>query len=411
MYDRPTSHPPRRAFRWTAYVLAVTAFGAAIPTPLYPIYSLRFHFTSGVLGLVFACYSFGVLLTIFLVAPQAERVGRKKLLYFGMVFTALAMVVFTFATGVAWLALGRAVTGVGVGLTTSVATAAMTDLEPYRDKHHVARVAVAANFGGFAVGALLSGIFLQYGPDPVQLVYLLPVIATALGFWAVSTTPETATSIGTQRGPLVQRVSVPANIRTPFWVGAGGLAACYSMYGFFAALVPSYLRSGLGVLSPAAEGGIVALMFGMAAISQLATSEIRDRRALLVGFPLLLVAVAALVIILSLSTPVPLLLVAPVMGVAVGLTFMGSITLVDRVAPEGQRGEILAGYYSAGYLALAIPTIGVAEASDQIGLSAAGGLFGILLALAVAILYVGIARTPTPSGGGGRPRDSPASPR
>jgi MFS family permease len=74
-------HSPRRAFRWTAYVLAVTAFAAAIPTPLYPIYEHQFQFSSGTLGLMFAAYTPGVFLTLFFVAPQAERVGRKKLLY------------------------------------------------------------------------------------------------------------------------------------------------------------------------------------------------------------------------------------------------------------------------------------------------------------------------------------------
>jgi MFS family permease len=400
--------PSRRSFRWTAYVLAVTAFGAGVPTPLYPIYSARFQFSSGVLAMIFACYSVGVLVTLFFVAPQADRIGRKKLLSLGMVCIAVAMVFFAFASGIGWLALGRGISGAGVGLTTSVATAAMTDLEPYRDQHHVARVAVAANFGGFGMGVLLSGIFVQLGPYPEQLIFLLPVLASLLGLWALRSTPETGTAIGSPRGPLVQRVSVPAAIRAPFWVAAGGIAACYSMYGFFAALVPSYLRTGLGQRSPLVEGVVVASMFGMAAIAQLGTPQLRDRRALLVGFPLLLAAVGALVLTLPLSTPVPLLIVAPIMGVAVGLTFMGSATLVDRVAPEGQRNEILAGYYMAGYLALAVPTVGIGVASDLFGPTGTGVVFGIILAAAVGVLYVGIARTPTPAGGGGRERDGSA---
>ncbi len=99
------------------------------------------------------------------------------------------------------------------------------------------------------------------------------------------------------------------------------------------------------------------------------------------------------------------MIVTAALGAAVGLTFMGSVTLVDRVAPEDARGEMLAGFYLAGYLALAVPTIGVAEASQQIGLTSAGVLFGVILAFAVALLYWVISRTPTPPGGGGRPRE------
>jgi MFS family permease len=198
-------------------------------------------------------------------------------------------------------------------------------------------------------------------------------------------------------------------VRRPFWVSVGGIAACYSIYGLFAALVPSYVRTELGFSSPLVAGAVVALMFGTAALAQLATSQIHDRRALLVGFPLLLGALVALVVVLPLASWMLLVVVTAVLGGSVGLTFMGSVTLSDRIAPEDERGEILAGFYLGGYLALAVPTIGVAETADRIGLPNAGILFGIVLAFAVAFLYWRCYRTPTPPGGGGRPRNPPGS--
>jgi predicted MFS family arabinose efflux permease len=395
---------PRGPFRWTAFVLAVTSFAAAVPTPLYPAYEARFHFSAGVLGLAFAAYTPGVFLTLFFVAPRAERIGRRKLLYLSMALTVLGAVVFALATNVLWLAVGRAIAGLAVGAATSVATAAMSDLEPFRDQHHVARVAVASNFGGFAIGVLASGFLVEFVPLAFRLVYVLPIVASAIGTLAVRVTPETATLAGAASGAQVQRIAVPAAIRRPFWVAVGGLAACYSIYGLFAALAPSYVRIGLRIDSPLAAATVVALVFGTAALVQLATSQVRDRRALLLGFPLMIGTLLALVVVLPLEQWIPLVLVATALGASVGLTFMGSVTLVDRIAPESMRGEILAGFYSAGYLALAVPTIGVAEASERIGLTGAGVLFGIVLAVAVGVLYVAIYRTPTPPGGGGRPR-------
>jgi predicted MFS family arabinose efflux permease len=397
-------HGPRGAFRWIAYVLAVTSFAAAIPSPLYPVYELNFRFSAGVLGLVFAAYTPGVLLMLFLVAPQAERTGRKRLLYVGMVLTAVGALVFAFAPGVAWLALGRFLSGLAVGATTSVATAAMSDLEPNHDSHHVARVAVAANFGGFALGVAMSGLIVQFGPFPTHLVYLLPVLASGVGVLAVHVTPETAPEIGTKGPYRVQGISVPDDVRRPFWVAAGGIAACYAIYGFFAALVPSYVRAVLQYPHAAAIGAIVALMFGFAAITQLVTSQIRDRRALLVGFPSMIGSLIALVLVLRLASWPLLIPVTAALGAAVGLTYMGSVTLVDRVTTEAERGETLAGFYSAGYLALAVPTIGIAEASEHIGLANAGVLLGSVVAASAVLLYWGIYRTPTPPGGGGRPR-------
>jgi predicted MFS family arabinose efflux permease len=394
----------RGPFRGTAYALAVTSFAAAIPTPLYPVYEQEFHFSATVLGLMFAAYTPGVLLTLLLVAPTAEQVGRKRLLYLGMGLAALGAAVFALAPGVAWLALARVISGLAVGATTSVATAAMTDLEPNRDQHHVARVAVAANLGGFAVGVSLSGLLVQYAPSPAHLVFLLPIIASVIGVLVVRATPETAPRFGAP-GPFhVQRIAVPPELRRAFWVSVGGITACYSIYGLFAALIPSYVREGLGIQSPVVAGGIVALMFGMAAATQLGTGQIRDRRALVAGLPFLLAALVALVLILGAGSWPLLVTVTAVLGAAVGLTFMGSVTLVDRIAPEDQRGEILAGFYSAGYLAVAVPTIGIAVASEQIGLTDAGILFGTVLGGTVAALWWLTYRTPTPPGGGGRPR-------
>ena len=403
-------HSPRGMFRWTAYVLAVTAFAAAIPTPLYPVYQARFGFSEGMLGLLFAAYTPGVFLTLFFVAPHAERIGRRKLLALGMALTAIAAGMFAVAGDVLVLALSRLVAGLAVGATTSVATAAMNSLEPYHDAHHVARVAVASNFGGFALGVFFSGLLVTFLPHETSLVYLLPLIASLLGVAAVYATPETASGFGAGTFGRVQRISVPAALRRPFWVAAGGIAACYSIYGLFAALVPSYVRSGLGFSTPWVAGAIVAVMFGSAAVIQLATSQIRDRRALLLGFPLLVATSLALVAILSIASVAWLILVAGALGVAVGLTFMGSVTLVDRVAPDSDRGEILAGFYCAGYLALAVPTVGIAELSERIGLSEAGILLGLVLAIGAVGLWAMTSRTPTPPGGGGRPRETVPSP-
>lgn len=400
------SRTPRASFRWTAYVLGVTAFGAGVPTPLYPVYEQNFAFTSGVLGLVFAAYTIGVFLTLFFVAPQAERFGRKRLLYLGMALTALSAIVFAFSTNIGWLAAGRIISGLAVGTTTSVATAAMSDLEPRLDQHHVARVAVAANFGAFALGVLLSGLLVQYAAYPTELVYLLPAVASLIGILAIRTTPETGSAIGSPGSFRAQRIAVPSEIRRAFWVSVAGITACYSIYGLFAALIPSYLRQGLDLSNAFSAGIVVALMFGLAAAIQLATAQTRDRRALLLGFPLLLLALVGLVLVLPLGSLGLLLLVTAGLGISVGLTFMGSVTLIDRVSPEGQRGEILAGFYLAGYLALAVPTIGVAEASEQIGLVNAGIIFGSTLAVAVAVAYWGAYHTPTPPGGEGRPRDA-----
>ncbi|MGI0132631.1 MAG: MFS transporter [Thermoplasmata archaeon] len=399
-----TGRTTRWPFRRIAFALAVTAFGAGVPTPLYPVYRSEMHLSAGVLALVFGAYSVGVLATMFFVAPLSDRVGRRPILYVGLVLTGVSGILFLVASGAAGLALARFVSGLAVGATTSTATAAMASLEPRNDQHHVARVAVAANFGGVGIGILLSGTLVEYLWAPTQLIYLVLALASMGGIVAIALTPETVPHPVAASELKRPRIEVPRTIRGPFWISVGALSACYAIYGLFAALAPSYLRTDLGVANHALSGAVVALMFGAAAIAQLALGQVRDRDALLVGFPLLVVALALFVVALPLNSLALLTVAAGLLGVAIGFAFMGAVTLIDRVCPSEMRGGVLSGFYLSGYLALSIPTLGVAVAADAIGLPAAGVAFGMVLGTTTAVLAWITWRTPTPPGGEGRPR-------
>lgn len=396
----------RWPFRHIAYVLAVTSFGAGIPTPLYAIYEHQYHFTSAILSAIFAAYTLGVLATMLLVAPLSDVIGRRPVLLLGMVLTAGSGIAFVLASGILSLVVARIVSGLAVGATTSTATASMATLEPRRDQHHVARVSVAANFGGVASGILLSGLLVEYAPLPTELVFFVLIAASLAGIGLVLATRETVQPRPKALRDHVQRLVVPSRIRRPFWVATGSLAACYSIYGYFGAMAPTFLRQGLHFANPASSSGLIALMFGLAAITQLGLGQVRDRRALLIGLPVILVATALLTASLPLDSLGLLGIGAAVLGCGVGFAYMGSVTLIDRVAPAHLRGEILSAFFVVGYLALAIPTIGVGVTADRYGLLAAATSFGVVLGFCVAILYVVTHRTPTPPGGEGRPRQT-----
>jgi len=400
----PEQGASRWPFRHIAWVLGVTAFGAGIPTPLYALYEQRYHFTSGVLAVVFAAYTAGVLATMLFVAPLSDVIGRKPVLYLGMALTAASAVAFIFASGAFTLAFARIVSGLAVGATTSTATASMASLEPRRDQHHVARVSVAANFGGVATGILLSGLLVAFAPAPTKLVFVVLILASLAGIVAVATTRETVARRPKALRSRVQRLVVPPPIQRPFWVAAGSLAACYSIYGYFGAMAPTFLRADLHLANVAGSAALIAAMFGFAALTQLALGQVRDRRALLVGLPLILIATVFLTASLPATSFALFVLGDAALGIGVGFAYMGSVTLIDRVSPGSLRGEILSAFFIVGYLALAIPTIGVGVTADRLGLSTAATSFGLALGLCVAVLYLLTRRTPTPPGGEGRPR-------
>ncbi|MDE1819345.1 MAG: MFS transporter [Euryarchaeota archaeon] len=394
----------RGPFRRIAYVLAVTAFGAGVPTPLYSIYQREYAFSSTVLAAIFASYTVGVLLTMFLLAPQADLVGTRPILYVGMLLTVLSGVLFLLANGVLALAAARFVSGLAVGATTGTATVSMTHREPHLDKHHVARVAVGANFGAVATGILVSSLSVAYLPDPRQLVYVFLVASALLGLLAIRVTPPHYHPGPGATRLRIRHISVPRSIRAPFWISAGGVAACYAIYGFFASLAPAAVREATGI-APFEASAFVSVMFAGAAIVQIFLGQVRDRDALLLGLPMLALSLLLFVLSLPLASLPVLLGSGVLMGVAVGYVYMGAVTLVDRVAPDAVGGEVLSGFFLTGYLSLAVPTLGTAFLADHVGAAASGTAFGLALGVFVLLTYLATRRTSLPPGGEGRPHE------
>ena len=58
-------------------------------------------------------------------------------------------------------------------------------------------------------------------------------------------------------------------------------------------------------------------------------------------------------------------------GVGGGLSFMGSLALLNDVAPRHRRAEVVAAYNIVGYVALTAPVIGVGLLADSVGLQRA----------------------------------------
>jgi MFS family permease len=396
-----------------AYVLGVTAFGAGLPTPLYSIYEHQFDFSPTVLGAIFATYTLGVLLTMYVLAPQADLVGTHPVLYLGMLTTALSGIVFLLAGGygiaggVLWLAGARFVSGLAVGATTSTATLSMTKREPNADKHHVARVAVGANFGGVACGVLLSSVAVAFVPHPTEVVFFVLIATAGVGALLLRLTPKLLPHEERPERVRFERIRVPRAIRGPFWVAVAGLTACYAIYGFFASLAPTAVHDATH-LPPSAAAASVAVMFASAALVQIFLGQVRDRNALLTGLPLMVLSLVLFVASMPLGLVVLSLASAVLMGVAVGFVYMGSVTLVDRVAPDELRGEILSGFHLSGYLALAVPTLTLAVVASELGVVNSGILFGGALGAVVFLSYLATRRTPIPPGGGGWPRGSRA---
>ncbi len=190
--DQPRLAAPRQvAFWFIAYVFAATMLGTTLPTPLYVIWQSQWHFSSGLVTLIFAVYAAGVLAALVFAGRASDQVGRRSVLGAALAFSALSTVVFIIATSVGWLFLGRVLSGFSAGLMTGTATAALTDMLGLAKPRRASLVSTVANTFGLGLGPLLAGLFAQYLPRPTVLVFEVYLVLLAAAALAVAWVPET----------------------------------------------------------------------------------------------------------------------------------------------------------------------------------------------------------------------------
>jgi MFS family permease len=389
------------AFWLVAYVFAATMVGTTLPTPLYVIYQGQWHFSDGIVTIIYASYAVGVLTALLLAGRSSDQVGRKPVLAAALGFSAVSTVVFILAPGLGWLFVGRVLSGLSAGLVTGTATAALT--EAYASKtgagpptagapaRRASMVATAANMGGLGLGPLIAGLFAEFAPDPTVLVFEVYLGLLAVAAAAVALVPETVTD----RDRLSLRFSglgIPQAGRTEFIAaGVAGFAA-FTLLGLFTALAPAFLSGVLHEHSHAVSGAVVFALFGTGAVSQLFLGSFPSRRVVTFGLAMFLVALALIVAGLSQASMALFLAGTIVSGIAVGAVVIGSLSTANRLAPPQLRGRAVSTYFVFAYVGLTIPVIGVGVASDSLGDFRPVLTCAIVLAVLCVASMIGIAR-------------------
>jgi MFS family permease len=291
---------------------------------------------------------------------------------------------------IAGLIIGRVISGVSIGMLSATATAYLSELHaaarPGAPRTRAEMVAAAASLGGLGLGPLVAGLLAQYAGAPLQVPYLVFEALMLVGCVALAATPETVRPRPTKRRYRPQRVAVPAASRARFYAASVATAAAFAVFGLFTSLAPGFIAGTLGDRSHALAGLATFVVFGAAALAQIATSRIALRRQLGTGMGLL--ALGLIGVTAAIWQPsLPLLLFGGALaGAGAGAVFKGSISTVLDIAPAQSRGEVLAGLFLAAYLGLAGPVLGLGLATQAF--SARTALLGFSAVLAVIIAVV-----------------------
>lgn len=397
----PSDRAPGRTNSWTpfiimALVVSVALASSATPSPLYVDYQELWGTSGTTITFVYAVYCLAVLVPLLLFGRLSDTIGRRPVVVTGLLLVALSMALLAVAPDVTRLIVARVVQGVGVGLVSGVAGAAIVELHPTRDARIGALTTGAGMNFGIASGVLLAGLVAMWSPLPLVYPYVvIGVLVVVLVVAVLALVPETA---GRGRGGLrdglrLQRLAVPAGARPTFALAAACVVASWSVGGVFLGLGGALTRDLLGRSDYLMTGLVVAVLQGAAALTQLVwnlrAATWGPRRGVMIGVIMLVGGlVAASVGFHARSVPAFTVAVA-VVGAGMGLLFLMGSTLAAYNVPDEVRGQVLSAFFVVAYISLGLPAVIAAFLAGITGLAAAYHLLALVVGL-IAVATLGI---------------------
>ena len=382
-----TSRRQRFGFAFLAYAFVAVMMGTTLPTPIYALYADEMHFQVLTTTVIFSTYAVGVLAALLVFGRWSDAIGRRPMLLAGAAFALASAAVFLIADDIPMLMAGRLLSGLSAGIFTGTATAAVIEAAPADQRGLATAVATVANIGGLGLGPPVAGLLVQYAPHPLQSSFIVHIVLVVLAIGAVILAPETSECQG-RIG--FQKIAVPASMRPVFVTAATAAFAGFAVTGLFMAVVPSFVKSIIGIGNHAVAGAVAGSILLVSAVAQLAARRIPSRQAVALGCAILAVGMATLAVALYFSS-LPLLLVASVVaGIGQGISFSRGLAAIAEVAPASRRAEVSSTYFVVAYVALSLPVVGEGFASQHFGLRTAGVSFAIATAALSAICLVAI---------------------
>jgi multidrug resistance protein len=364
---------------WTTVALDLVGFGIIVP--ILGRYAERFGANGLQVGLMFASFSVAQMVFAPILGRISDKVGRKPVIVFSLIGTAVGSFV-TGAAGALWvLFLGRILDGAS-GASVAVAQGAVADIAPPEQRARLMGMLGAAFGVGFVVGPALGGLAALGGPHVP--FYLAGTIAAVNAVAAIIRLPETKPDTshitekhqrGTALSPALKRFALVGFLSM---LGFAGFEATFSIWGEkqfgFTEGSASIVFVFVGVTLVAVQGGLIGPL----------TQRLGSRKLLRIGLSL----VAMGLLLLGLSNTWPLLFVALfLLSLGQGMSGPSGSALVAELAPVERRGEAIGYQQSTAAFGRVAGPVMAGALFDHVGISAPFFVSGVLILCAVGSVW------------------------
>ncbi len=375
-----------------AILLAFFLAAASAPSPLYGIYQKLWHFSPVVLTEIYAAYALGALLALLATGRLSDHLGRRPVLVVALLIQIAGMGAFIAAQGVGMLFAGRVLQGVGTGVASAAISAWLLDLQPADNPRLGSIVGGIAPMAGLAIGALVSGLLVQYGPDPRQLVFWVLLILYALALPATFVMPDRVERTPGWLQSMSPRLGVPPSARAQFAAMAPSLVAMWALAGLYLSLGPSLAVALLRTDSHVAGGLVILALMGAGAVASALVPLAEARFLVIRGSALLVIGVGLTLLAVVFHFAAGLYIGSFVAGLGFGPAFSGVFRSLAPLAPPDKRSALISSIYLTIYVSFSIPAILAGIAVGRFGLIDTALGFGLVVMALGTITTVAMLR-------------------
>src|SRR5438132_5112125 len=191
-------------------VCFVDMLGLMLVAPLMPFYATRMHAPEWMVGWRISSFAVAQLRSSPVWGKFSDRYGRRPAMLIGLSASALAYVVFGFASSLSMLFASRIVQGLGGG-TTGVAQAYVADTMAPAERAKALGWISAATSAGVLIGPIMGSVAHRFGTEVPGVVAAVLVMINVYFAW--KWLPESRVSHGHATSPSGRQVP-PAEARS-----------------------------------------------------------------------------------------------------------------------------------------------------------------------------------------------------
>lgn len=336
-------------------LLVFTTSGA--PIPMFNLYRSEVGLSQSDIGMAAVAYFVSAASALLLLGRLSDHLGRRPVALASLACAAVSCLVMARLDGSASLLAGRILHGLACGVASSTLGAYAVDSAPPRLRWLAALISGSAPMAGLTVGALMSGVLMQYAPWPRQLVYVLVGGLLLLGAVLVATSTETAQPRPGALRSMWPRLHSPAGAGRLLLATSAAIVGTWSLGSYYLSFGPALVVEHLGVRNSVMVAAAYASVLVLNPVGGPLVRGWPVVRAMRAGMVLLMVAVLAIVATVQAGAVLPFIVASLMVGLAQGVAVTGGVRALLARTEAGDRAGVLALVYLVSYCAAAIPSL------------------------------------------------------